>query len=319
MVQSWPARRSVLPTSNPANWRSAPSPTSSSRMPGLNLRPFTILTFCQTVHASSPTPRIATLASVVGSLFFGTFATTTSSADAIGLPCASLAMPGACSITSISSRVSTELLSAPEPPRNTMAVSLLPVCCKVAVRPSPIASNATSTPTTPAMPTTITAVEPRRSVSVLKPTRVTDKVRRPVRASSSHSTSRITSASTTNHGNAVHTTSHATTIAARPRPNRNFFMSRSSTASQCIDDLQAHAAQGGQHADHNADHDHQHDALDPTDRADRWQLDHPAAALGECRRQHAGDRHADHAADQQQHDRFGQHQRQDTAVGKPDR
>ncbi len=47
------------------------------------------------------------------------------------LPCLSRAMPGACSMTRILSRDNTELTSLAEPPRNTIAVSSLPVLRRV--------------------------------------------------------------------------------------------------------------------------------------------------------------------------------------------
>src|SRR6185312_7025685 len=155
------------------------------------------------------------------------------------------------------------------PPRSTIAVPSLPVCRRVVWKPSPIASIATSTPTTPAMPITITEEEPSRCASVLRPTRVTESVRRPDRVNASHAPSTTASNRIAGQGNAVHTISHATTIANMPSPNRNFFIVGSSTSRQCIHDLQAHPAQCGQHADHDADHDHHDQRLQPDARAHR--------------------------------------------------
>ena len=72
-------------------------------------------------------------------------------------------MPASALISGTWSRVITELVSACEPPRRMMALSSLPVRLSVALKPSPMASIATSTPTTPAMPTTITDDAPQRA------------------------------------------------------------------------------------------------------------------------------------------------------------
>ncbi len=87
-----------------------------------------IFTFGRTVHASSPTPRSCTLptSSAVPPLI-GRLAATTSSGEAIGLPCASRAMPATCGITTTLSRSSTDITSEAEAPRITIAVSALPV------------------------------------------------------------------------------------------------------------------------------------------------------------------------------------------------
>jgi hypothetical protein len=56
----------------------------------------------------------------------GRLAATTVSAEMMGCPLASRAMPGACSICTSSSRLSEEETSLAEAPRITMAVSRLP-------------------------------------------------------------------------------------------------------------------------------------------------------------------------------------------------
>ncbi|KAG0920630.1 hypothetical protein G6F31_020641 [Rhizopus arrhizus] len=67
-----------------------------------------------------------------------------------------------------------------------MAVVSSPVLLSVAWKPSPIASIATSTPTTPAMPTTITEEAPQRCGRLATPMRVAASASRPPRTDPQH-------------------------------------------------------------------------------------------------------------------------------------
>ena len=102
-----------------------------------------------------------------------------------------------------------------------IAVSLPPVLSSVALKPSPIASIATSTPTTPAMPTTITSDAPQRCGRPAMPILVASRASRPLRVSMSHSAISTTRPSTANHGSAIQTTSIATSASTVSRPARN--------------------------------------------------------------------------------------------------
>ena len=120
-------------------------------------------------QAAGPTPRTSRLASVPVARL-GTLATTITSRDAMGTSRASRAMPGACAMSVVAGRSSAEESSALAPARSTSTVSSLPAALSVASNPAAIACRATSTPTTPAMPTTTTEVAPRRSGTVARPT-----------------------------------------------------------------------------------------------------------------------------------------------------
>jgi hypothetical protein len=134
---------------------------------------------------ASLTPRNWALASSP-LLSVGRFTTWESSGETTARPLASLRIPGRVESSGTWSRVMTELVSACEPPRRMMAVSSLPVCLSVAENPSPMASIATSTPTTPAMPTTITDEAPQRRGRLAMPMRVAASATRPPRVSASH-------------------------------------------------------------------------------------------------------------------------------------
>ena len=69
-------------------------------------------------------------------------------------------------------RSSAEDSSAVAPARSTRTVSSRPAAVRVASKPAAIACRATSTPTTPAMPTTTTEVAPNRSGTVARPIQV---------------------------------------------------------------------------------------------------------------------------------------------------
>ena len=168
-------------------------------MPGLNLRPSISLICGRSSQAFAPTPRSCALASVPSALVT-MFTTCDSSGDTSGRPSLPLAVPGRLVISGTWSRVITELVSACDPPRRMIAVSALPVPFNVAWKPSPIASIATSTPTTPAMPITITDAAPQRCGRLPMPMPATVRVCCPCRVSSSHASSPAASASTPYHG-----------------------------------------------------------------------------------------------------------------------
>ena len=107
------------------------------------------------------TPRRVTLAPVFWPKR-GTSVMTMISPEASGRPSAPRAMAGSC-FTSVPEARSRKLASSPlEPPRVTTTRSSRPVPLSVFSRPADIDSSATITPTTPAMPITITSDAPRR-------------------------------------------------------------------------------------------------------------------------------------------------------------
>ena len=105
-------------------------------------------------------------------------------------------MPASAEISGTWSRVITELVSACEPPRRMIAVSVPPVFDSVALKPSPIASIATSTPTTPAMPTTMTADAPQRCGKPAMPMPVAARASAPLRVVNSQMATSAASTST---------------------------------------------------------------------------------------------------------------------------
>src|SRR5690348_9328892 len=217
-------------------------------------------------------------------------------------------MPAACAIRTVSACSNTELDSACEPPRSTIAVSALPVPCSVACKPSPIASSATSTPTTPAMPITITDDAPQRAGNVARPTPVTLSVRRPARVSANHSTSKIAAMAAPYHGSADQSARTMTRTTMSNKPRRKRFMGYSSAASQRIYDFQVHAAQRRQHSNHKPDHDHQHDRGTP-DRAAHIRHRQRLAERGlQTADHHHRQQHAYDAANDHQQHGFRQHQ-----------
>ena len=109
-------------------------------------------------------------------------------------------MPGRAASSGTCSRVITELVSACEPARNRMAVSVLPVPDKVALKPSPIANMATNTPTTPAMPTTITSDAPQRCGRPAMPIFAASRASRPLRVRNSQSAISTAAPSTAGQG-----------------------------------------------------------------------------------------------------------------------
>ena len=140
-----------------------------------------------------------------------------------GRPSGPFSMPASALMSGVWSRVITELVSACEPPRRMIAVSSPPVLSSVALKPSPIASIATSTPTTPAMPITITEEAPHRCGRPAMPMRVAVSARRPLRVSVSHKAPMIATARTPSHGSSIQATSPATSSRITPRfPKKRF-------------------------------------------------------------------------------------------------
>jgi hypothetical protein len=74
------------------------------------------------------------------------------------------------------------------------------------------------------MPTTMTADEPRRWLSVLMPTDVTERACAPLRNRNSHSASSTTSARAPCQGSITHAASTASVSRTRPRFFRNFMV-----------------------------------------------------------------------------------------------
>src|SRR5690606_7986358 len=183
------------------------------------------------------------------------------SGEASGLPSASLAMPSSAVINGAWSRVITELVSAIAPPRRMIAVRSSPVLLSVAENPAPIASIATSTPTTPAMPMMMTPDAPQRCGRLETPTLATARVCWPRRVSSSQPPSNATPASTPHQGSMIQAASPIASTSTMPRLPAHFlilFIVASSAAGQCIDDLQALGAQCRQQShDHAQHHDQQ--------------------------------------------------------------
>src|ERR1700676_4876371 len=166
-VQSALRKCSTLPGVRPRNCLAAPTPATSSRTAGRNMRPSTMVSSGRTWPSVRPTPRRVMLASVPVSIF-GTFTTVTSSFDSAALPAESLAMSGALPMVSTSVRVRLLLSSASEPPRRMMARSARPLSASVCRKPTPMASTEISTATTPAIPMTMTLEAPTRCGSVCR-------------------------------------------------------------------------------------------------------------------------------------------------------
>ena len=122
----------------------------------------------RSAQTAGPTPRTSRLASVPVARL-GTLATTMISAEAMGTSRVSRAIPGAWAMSVAAGRSSAEDSSALAPARSTRTVSSRPAAASVASKPAAIACSATSTPTTPAIPTTTTEVAPSRSGTVARP------------------------------------------------------------------------------------------------------------------------------------------------------
>ena len=89
------------------------------------------------------------------------------------------------------------------------------------MKPSPIASIAVSTATTPAMPTTITSEAPQRCGRPAMPIFAASRASRPLRVRNSHSAMATAMPSTAYHGSMIQTASIATSASTVSRPARN--------------------------------------------------------------------------------------------------
>ena len=157
-----PGRRTAL---------AAPTPTMTSFLPHSNMRPSTSLSLSRTLSAARSTPRIGTLASVPVERL-GRLMMTNSSAEASG-PSSVRATPGASAMMRVLSRRKPLTISLSAPLRRTMAASGEPEAVRALRKPTPIESTPTRTATTPAMPKTAAATEPRRCGMLSKPNLLT--------------------------------------------------------------------------------------------------------------------------------------------------
>src|SRR5579859_5279420 len=125
------------------------------------MRPAMSLISGRVASPCGPRPRSVTL-TPESEPFCGRPTMTIASAEPIGLPSAVLRTPGASRMVSALSRESVLPSSEVEPPRMTIARSARPVWSSAAEKPIAMASTEISTPTTPAMPTTMTSELPSR-------------------------------------------------------------------------------------------------------------------------------------------------------------
>src|SRR5262245_29092901 len=128
-------------------------------------------------------------------------------------------------------------------PAVTSAVSSVPVCLSVASKPDAIASSATSTATTPAVPTTTTDAAPRRCGKVEMPKEATDPVNRPLRVDAIHATNKAATGSSSHQGIATSAVTGTAIASSNKTPNATLLSAVISAPRQCVDDLQPHAAQ----------------------------------------------------------------------------
>src|SRR5579864_561093 len=281
---SEPRMRTVWPMSAPWNWARTPRPTMSSRSPGVKVRPSMILSCGRSTNAAGSTPRRVTLAPLLTSSLRTSSAITMSSAEARGLPSAPTRMPGSCLMMSVVSRSKAELSSASEPPRRITTASLRPVDLSVLSKPAAIASSAVNTATTPARPMTMTSEDAQRSGMLL--------MLMPVIASA-----------WVNMSGSLLVSCHAR------------MANRLSTAGQCVDDFQASRAQSRKQPDAQS---HEHDGHDPKQPhpAVQRQLPLAAGALLHHPPRQRSEQQAEHTPEQAQRERLGQHEAEDSAIGK---
>ena len=200
-------------------------------MPGLNLRPAITLTCGRSSQAFGPTPRSCALASVPSALVT-MFTTCDSSGDTRGRPSLPRAMPARFPISGIWSRVIIEFVSDCDPPRRTIALASSPVVLSVASNPSAIASSATRTPTTPAIPTTMTAEAPQRCGRLATPICDAAIASRPWCVSASHRASPTAMASIAYQGRTAQAASPAASASTTPRLPRPFLIRSIETTPQ---------------------------------------------------------------------------------------
>ena len=160
------------PSSKPVNSLAAPIPTITSFRPHSNIRPSTMFRWSRTLSAGRSTPRIGTFASVPVDRL-GRLMMTNSSGEESG-PSGVRATPGASAMTRVLSRMNPLTISLSAPLRRTIAASGEPEAVSVLWKPTPIDSTPTSTATTPAMPNTAAATEPRRCGMLSRPNLLTE-------------------------------------------------------------------------------------------------------------------------------------------------
>src|ERR1039458_5972080 len=159
----------VVPTSSPPNSWAAPTPAMTSFFPHSFIRPAMILMFPRTASAAGSTPRSGTFASVPVERL-GKLIITYNSADESG-PLVPRATPGASAMTWVISWLRPLTISLSAPLRKMMALSSEPEAVMAIWKPTAMERTATSTATTPAMPTMVAATEPRRRGTLISPKR----------------------------------------------------------------------------------------------------------------------------------------------------
>jgi len=108
--------------------------------------------------------------------FSGNRTIASASADASGLRSIPSLIPGASKMVWVASRVILLKVSKPAPALTTMARSARPVLVIICDRPPTMARMLTRTPTTPAMPMTMTDEAPRRCGTLLRFIIVTEPI-----------------------------------------------------------------------------------------------------------------------------------------------
>src|SRR5579859_7695065 len=104
----------------------------------------------------------------------------------------------------------------------TITVSSVPVSRSVVLKPSAMDKSATSTPTTPAMPTMTTDEDPSRCGMVASPTLVTDQDCCPTRVSAIQAARSATAANIPHQGVSINSTTGITSATAIANTNPNF-------------------------------------------------------------------------------------------------
>src|SRR5690349_3984866 len=162
-VQVEPRKCSWLPTATPSNCCVACFPAINSLSPDWNMRPSTSFTSGRMAKPAGSTPRSATLTlACLLATSLRSSVMTMISPDTSGWPSAPFLMPGSdCTSGSVSGPM-PEDSSASTPADSSSARSSLPVPASVRSKPRLIDSMPISTPTTKAMPTTITSEVPMR-------------------------------------------------------------------------------------------------------------------------------------------------------------
>src|SRR5579883_1900583 len=181
-----------------------------------------------------------------------------------------------------------------------------------------MASSATSTPTTPAMPTTTTEEGPRRCGTVAMPSPVTDQAWRPERVRRSHAARSAAATAADHQGSITMRTTNAAAMRRLRRAQPNFRMSMPLASRERIDDAQFHAPASGQRPDDGSDEDHERNPLQPGAGVDGRHRELRTQLRADPAHRNAGEQNADGAAEGEQQHRFRQHQGEDAAVGEAD-